>query len=138
MTGLRFLWNVGILFGYLEQQQGDNNSLSDKLLIQKLLILLLLLCAHKSSAVNFFRVSHMVLNDLSVIFIPTEVLKNSRKGKPFDRFEYSSYADKKLCIISCLKKYLVRRDKRVGLNTDQVIITLKKPLKGASIDTTSR
>ena len=138
MTGLRFLWNVGILFGYLEQQQDDNNSLSDKLLIQKLLILLLLLCAHKSSAVKFFSVSNMVLNDLSVIFIPTEVLKNSRKGKPFDRFEYSSYADKKLCIISCLKKYLVRRDKRVGLNTDQVIITLKKPLKGASIDTSSR
>ena len=43
--------------------------------------------------------------------------------------------DKKLCIISFLKEYLARRDKHVGLNTDQLIITLKKPFKGASIDT---
>ena len=29
-------------------------------------------------------VSNMVLNDLSVTFIPTKVFKHSRKGKPFD------------------------------------------------------
>ena len=80
----------------------------------------------------------MVLNDLSVTFIPTEVLKHSRKGKPLDKFEYRSYTDKKLCIISCLWEYLISRDKHVGLNTDQLIITLKNPFKGASIDTMKR
>ena len=104
---LSFVWDVNILFRYFEQQ-GDNDSLSDKLLTQKLLILLLLLGAHRSSTVKLFSVSNMVLNDLSVTFIPTEVLKHSRKGKPQDKFEYRSYTDKKLCIISCLREYLTR------------------------------
>ena len=51
----------------------------------------------------------MVLNDLSVTFIPTEVLKHSRKGKPLDKFEYRAYVDKTLCVIACLKEYISRR-----------------------------
>ena len=73
---LSFVWDVAILFRYFEQQ-GDSNSLSDKLLKQKLLILLLLLGAHRISTVKLFSVSNMVLNDLSVTFINTEVLKYS-------------------------------------------------------------
>ena len=80
----------------------------------------------------------MVLNNLSVTFIPTEVLKHSAKGKPLYKFEYRSYADKKLRVISCLKEYLTRRYKLVGLNMNQLIITLKKPFKGAAIDTMRR
>ena len=68
----------------------------------------------------------------------SQVLKHSRKGKPLDKFEYRSYTDKKLCIISCLREYLTVRDKHVGFNTDQLIIILKKPFKGASIDTMRR
>ena len=128
---------MGILFRYLEQQ-GVNNSLSDKLLTQKLLILLPLLGTDRISTAKLFSESNMVLNDLSVTFVPTEVLKHSRKGKPLDKFEYRSFTDKKLYIISCLRGYLTRRDKHVDLNTDQLIITLKKPLKGAPIDTIRR
>ena len=136
ITGVS-LWAVDILFRYFEQQ-GDNNSLSDKQLTQKLLILLLLLYAYRISTVKLFSVSNMVLNDLSVTFIPTEVLKHSRKGKPFDKFECRSYTDNKLCIISCLWEYPTSRDKHLGLSTDQLIITLKKPFRGASIDTMRR
>ena len=72
---------------------------------------------------------HMVLNDLSVTFIPTEVLKHSRKGKPLDKFEY-----KTLCLTVCLKEYISRRNKHERLITLQLIITLRKPFKGAPID----
>ena len=105
---LSFVWDVDILFRYFEQQ-GDNNSLLDKLL--KLLILFLLLVLIELVLSNYL-VSLMVLNDLSVTFIPTEVLKHTRKGKPLDRFEYRSNTDKKLCIISCLRKYLTRTIER--------------------------
>ena len=40
-----------------------------------------------------------------ILFIPSGVLKHSRKGKPLDKFEYRSYTDE-LCIISCLREYL--------------------------------
>ena len=46
-------------------------------------------------------------------------------------FEFRSYTGENLCIISCLSEYLIRRDKHVVLNSDQLIITLKKPFKGA-------
>ena len=62
-TKLNFVWDEDTLFRYYEQQ-GDSNSLSDKLLMQKLLILLLLLGAHRISTVKLFSVSNMVLNDL--------------------------------------------------------------------------
>ena len=107
---LSFVWDVDILFRCFEKQD-NNNSLSDKLLIQKLLILLLLLGAHRISTVKLFSVSNMILNDPSVTFIPTEILNHSRKGKPLDKFEYRLNTDNKLCIISCLREYLTRRDK---------------------------
>ena len=84
------------------EQQGGNNSSSDKLSTKKLVILLLPLGAHRIGTVKIFSVSNMVLNDLSVTFISTVVLKHYRKGKPMDKFECRSYTDKKLCILSCL------------------------------------
>ena len=99
---------------------------------------MVLLDAHRISTVKLFNVSNMFLNDLSVTFIPTEVLKHSRKDKHPDKFVYTWYTDKKLCIMSCLREYPTRREKYVGLNTDQLIITLKKPFKGEWIDTMRR
>ena len=110
---LSFVWDVDILFRYFEQQD-DNNSLSDKPLTQKLLILLYCLVLIELVLSNYLVcLTNMVLNDLSVTFILTEVLKHSRKGKTLDKYEYRSYTDKKLCIISCLREYLTRRDKHV-------------------------
>ena len=73
---LSFVWDVDILFRCFERQ-GDNNSLSDKLLTQKLLILLLLLGAHRISTVKLFSVSNMVLNELSVTFMTLNDLYQS-------------------------------------------------------------
>ena len=49
---LSFAWDVDILFRYFEEQ-GDNNSLSDKLLTQKFLTLLLLLGVHRIVLSNY-------------------------------------------------------------------------------------
>ena len=73
-----FIWDVDILFRYFEQQ-GDHCLLSDIILTLKLIILLLLLGAHRLSTIKLFSINNMVLNDLSVTFIPTEVLKHSKK-----------------------------------------------------------
>ena len=71
-------------------------------------------------------------------FIPTEVHKHSRIGKGLDKFEYRAYENKTLCVIACLKEYISRRNKHERLTTDQLIITHRKPFKGASIDTMRR
>ena len=56
-----------------------------------------------------------------------------------DKFEYRAYdEDKTLYVTACLKEYISRRNKHEGLTTHQLIITLRKPFKGDSIDTMRR
>ena len=71
-------------------------------------------------------------------FIPTVVLKHSRKDKLIDKFEYRAYEEKILCVITCLKEYISRGNKHERLTTGQLIITLRKPFKGAFTDTKRR
>ena len=93
---LSLVWDVDILFRYFEHL-GDNCLLSEKNLTQKLLVLLLLLGAHRLSTIKLFSINNMVLNDLSVTFLPIDVFQHSRKGKPRAKFEYRTYEDKTLC-----------------------------------------
>lgn len=134
---LSFVWDVDILFRYFEQL-GNNNSLPIEILTQKLVTLLLLLGAQRLSTIKLFSVDYMVLNNLSATFIPTAVVKQSREGTPLDKFEYRAYSDDKLCVIACLQEYISRRKQYKNLYSDQLIITLKKPYKGASVDTMRR
>ena len=80
----------------------------------------------------------MVLNYWSVTFIPTEVLKHFKKGKPLDKFEYRADEDKTLCVVACIKENISRCNKHEGWTTDELIVTHRKPFKWASIDTMRR
>ena len=40
--------------------------------------------------------------------------------------------------MACLKEYTSRQNKHEGLTTDQPITTLRKPIKGASINTMTK
>ena len=109
--------------------------LLETILTQKLIVLLLHLGAHRLSAIKLFSINDMVLIDLLVNFLPTEVLKHSRKGKRLDKFEYRWCEDKTLCVIACLKEYTSRRNKYEGLTADQLIIFPRKPVKEDSTNT---
>ena len=80
----------------------------------------------------------MVLIDLLVNFLPTELLKHSEKGKRLDKFEYRWCEDKTLCDTACVKEYTSRRNKHEGLTADQVIIFPSKPFKEASTNTMTK
>ena len=77
----------------------------------------------------------MVLIDLLVNFLLTELLKHSRKGKRLDKFEYRWCKDKTLCDTACIKEYTSRRNKHEGLTAEQLIIFVRKPFKEAFINT---
>ena len=74
MTGTIFVWDVDILLRYNFEQQEDNCLLSEIILTQKFIVLLLLLGAPRLSTIKLFSINNIVLNDLSVTFLPTEVL----------------------------------------------------------------
>ena len=77
----------------------------------------------------------MVLIDLLVNFLPTELLKHSRKGERLDQVKYRWCEGKTLCDIACQKGYTSRRNKHEGLTADQLIIFLRKPFKEAFTNT---
>ena len=122
---ISFVWDVDNLFRYFEQE-GDHCLLSDIILTQKIIILLL--GVHTLRTNKLFSINDMALNDLSVTYVPAEVLKHSRKCKPLDKFEYKADEGKTLCVIPCLKEYISRRNKHERLTTDQLIITHRKTI----------
>ena len=86
-------------------------------------------------SIKLFSINNMVLIDLLVNFLPTELLKHSRKGKRLDKVKYRWCEDKTLCNIACLKGYTSRQNKHEGLTADQLIIFLRKPFKEAFANT---
>ena len=71
---LQFVWDVEIVFSYLEEK-GSNNILPDKILSQKLLILLLLLGGQRMNTVFNFEVDNMFINTKCAIISPNKALK---------------------------------------------------------------
>ena len=70
-------------------------------------MLLLLLGVHRLSTIKMLEVDFMIINDISVTFIPKVVLKHSRKGESTDKFEYRAYkGNNRLCVLDCLMEYI--------------------------------
>ena len=134
---LQFLWDVKIVFSYLEEK-GSNNILPDKILSQKLLILLLLLGGQRMNTVFNFEVDNMFINTECAIFSPNKVLKHSKQGRKLDQFTYRSFPQKELCVVDTLQEYLTRRKLRVDCNIKKLFVTLKAPYHEACIDTLRR
>ena len=106
---LQFVWDVKIVFNYLEEK-GLNKNLPDKILSQKLLILLLLLGGQRMNTVFNSEVDNMFINTKCTIFSPNKVLKHSKAGRKLDQFTYRSFPQKELCTVDSLKEYLTCRN----------------------------
>ena len=134
---LQFVWDVKIVFSYLEEK-GLNNKLPDKILSQKLLILLLLLGGQRMNTVFNFEEDSMFINTECAIFSPNKVLTHSKQGRKRDQFTYRSFPQKELCVVDTLQEYLTRRKLRVDCNIKKLFITIKAPYHEARIDTLRR
>ena len=130
-----FVWDVSIIFGCFENC-GPNGEFSEKVLMLFQVLFLLLLGGKRTQFLLTFHIVKMMINDISVSFVTTQLLKQSRKGSKQDRFKYDTYEKLNLCVIACLKDYLSRRNNRT--NHKQMIITNGKPHKPASIDSIRR
>ena len=134
---LQFVWDVRIVFSYLEGK-GLNNILPDKILSQKLLILLLLLGRQRMNTVFNFEVDNMFINTECAIYFPNKVLKHSKPGRKLGQFTYRSFPQKEICVVDTLQEYLTRRKLIVDCNIKKLFITLKALYHETSIDTLGR
>ena len=117
----------------------DNNELDDSSLAYKTLCLLVLLSESRVNTVHRFKADEIVINNVGITITPSELLKHSRQNRKNDVFYYQEYKEnKKLCVVSALQAYLIRRKNKVSESDKQLFITNKKPYRPASIDTLRR
>ena len=86
-----------------DKKKGTNTNLSDKILSPKLLILLLLLVNQMMNTIFHSEIDGMHINNECVTSLPNEGVKQSSPARQLDQFTHSSFAQKELCVINCLK-----------------------------------
>lgn len=114
----------------------DYGTITHKFILnQKLTVLLLLLGARRLRAIRIYTIDIMTLNDMSLIFLLNKSLKDCKKCRLPEKFEYRVYNDKKLYLIVCLNDHISWQNCLEQLNRKQLIITITKPHRRAPFDT---
>ena len=55
-------------------------------------------------------VDDMTSNDISIKFLPINVIKYYKKGRPLGSFSYRVYKDNNFVVTACLKEYISQWD----------------------------
>ena len=131
---LQFLWDVKIVFSYLEEK-GLDNKLPVKILSQKLLILLILLGEQRMNTIFNFEGDNLFINTECAIFSLNKVLKHSEPGRKLDQFTYRLFPQIELCIVDTLQEYLTYRKLKVDWSIKELFITFKAPYHEVSMVT---
>ena len=123
----------------LFDHMGDNSKLSFKDLTRKLVVLLLILGARRRQPVVAIQVNCVLIEHDKCVLLPTVPLKHTRPGKRLDCIEYDAFPEnRKLCIVDCMKDYVLQRSAKVDETVTSFIITHGKPHRSASDNTISR
>ena len=128
-------WDVSILLSYFKDKEA-NSLLTLKDLTMKLCALLLLTTAQILQTVLLMKLSCIQVNENGYSICFVDKLKTSRPGFQQPPLQLSRYSDEKLCVVKCLKEYILRTaDLR---STDQLILCYQYPHGPASKDSISR
>ena len=116
---------------------GYNPDLSTKIITLKLTTLLTILLSNIASELTYLYIRHIVFKANSVIFHFSKVNESWKKDKSPPSFELRGFEKAELCVIRCLKQYLLityplRREK-----ITQLLIIVIRPHNPVSTDTVS-
>ena len=132
------IWDVDKVLSYFNNKN-HNDILSFKELCAKTVTLLMILGANRKNAFSTFTIDDIKTDESKCIICPNKVMKHSRPGlKPEPMIFHRYQLNEKLCIVSCIEHYLLKRNKLLPNDEKAFIITYGKPHKPASADTISR
>ncbi len=130
-------WDTDIVLRYL-RTLAPVKSLPLPRLTQKLTMLLALLSGQRCQSLHLLDVRNMTLSFSAVSFQIGDVVKQTRPGKHTNELAFKGYApDRRLCVVTVLKEYL-RRTLDTRGTTKQLLLTYRKPIHAASVDTIRR
>ena len=131
------IWDINTILQYYKGMP-DNINLSFEQITRKTVMLLLILSFQRKQTIKSIHRKNVLFLGDKLVLLPNLVLKHTRQNNPLMPVEYDRFTDKKLCIIECMKIYYDIRNDLASKDTEQLIITSKKPYGPASADTIAR
>lgn len=130
-------WDPDVVLVYIKNM-GQNRRLSLLQLSKKLTILLLLLSGQRCQTIHQLDLQHMTIDNSKVVFQVNALLKTTRPGHHQPALTFPAYTpDKRICVLTTLRQYLLRTKDLRGDNT-KLLLTTRSPVKPASRATISR
>ena len=133
------MWDLNVLLSHLRQLP-DYESISLRQLSGKLAALLAVLTGQRCQTIHALAVGNtdMHLEGEKCTFFIRELLKHSRPGTHLKPILLKGFpGDRKLCVLKCLKAYLVATA-NLRHDTTALFISSQKPHRPVSKDTVSR
>ena len=116
----------------------DSYSLPLKLLTFKMVFLLAITRPSRSADLSQLDVKRMRSDNAGISFLPTNLAKQSRQGKPIAEFFFPSFpANQLLCPVNSLRVYLVKTKPLRGEET-KLFLSFIKPHKAVTSSTIAR
>ena len=130
-------WDVQLVLDCI-LQWGDTSSLSLKLLTFKLVMLMSLARPSRSADLASLCVKSCRYKPEGVTFLPSNLAKQSRQGKPLTDYFFASFPDNnQLCPVQTLRQYQ-RVTAPLRLESDQLLIAIVEPHKPVAPCTIAR
>ena len=103
------IWDISKVIDHISTL-GDSENLSTKIITLKLTTLLAILSANSASELTYLDIRHIAFKEDSIVFHFSKLTKTWRKGKSLPSFELKGFEKVELCVIRCLKQYLLITD----------------------------
>lgn len=131
-------WDVSVVLTLLKRWSPATKIPLDKLAM-KLVMLILLVSGQRPQIFRALTINNMELGAASARFVlEGKDLKQGRLGYRAEPVVLKAYpADRRLCVFTYMKAYL-RRTLDIRGRTKQLILTTKRPIRGATVNTISR
>ncbi|CAK1595681.1 unnamed protein product [Parnassius mnemosyne] len=130
-------WDPGLVLDYLALQY-PNESIDIELLTKKLVTILALTTGHRVQTLSHIKLQNIKINSSGVQIKIPDLIKTSNKNILQPILHLKIYTCKlEICPVNTLKSY-IRRTEQFRHNTEQLLLTIKKPYRAASSQTLSR
>nr|CAH7758163.1 unnamed protein product [Callosobruchus chinensis]CAH7759505.1 unnamed protein product [Callosobruchus chinensis] len=130
------IWDPSIVLDFIEKWNNDTLNLRD--LTFKLTILLLLSTGQRVQTIANIEVCNIVNSSDGISIKIPKRLKTSGKNKAQPNIRLPFFPNAQLCVAKTINNYLEKTEQLRNSQTNNLLITFKKPYKNASSQSISR
>ena len=130
-------WDISKVMDHISTL-GNIENLCTKVITLKPTTLLAILSSNRAPELTYLDIRHIAFKENSVIFYFSKLTKTRKKCKSPPSFELKRFEKAELCVIICLKQYLLITNPLRKEKTTQLLISYIRPYNPVSVDTVSR